>query len=277
VSPNPKGTSLDKLNLHFVYRLGATLGPLAGLTPESTTGDIIWACLDARSRLAEMFNTLPALHLCRAKAKELDAAVSELMELFDRGQVPEFSVVPGPAKVGEFEYSLISQKAAELQIILAEELQGLPAYHPQQIGIYDTPSLIERAEQILPDSTRAKLEKSVVSEIREAGKCLAFGLSTASAFHMMRATEAVMHQYYVRVCTPSSDATLTSWGAYIAELRKRLRPDKTDDEVTAMLQQVKDDHRNLIMHPEVVLSAEDAFALFDLAKAVISVIAARLA
>ncbi len=204
------------------------------------------------------------------------ATKSSYRELFDRGQVPDFGNVPGPAKLGEFEYSLISQKASELQIILAEELQGLPAYHPQQTGIYDTPRLIERAEHILPDSIRAKLETSVASEVREGGKCLAFGLCTASAFHMMRAVEVVMHQYYVCVCTPSSSARLASWGAYIAELRRKLPQAKTDDEVTAMLQQVKDDHRNLIMHPEVVLSADEAFALFDLAKAVISVIAARL-
>ena len=193
--------------------------------------------------------------------------------MFSAGQVPDWTSPPEPQ---EWQFYLAARKAGELQIILAEELQGLPAYHPAQTGIYDTPSLIERGEEALSSSCRKRVNANALQEIREGAKCLAFGLYTASGFHMMRGVEAVLHQYYLNACNPTSSTTLPNWGAYILALRQALPTGTQDDEVTALLQQVKDDHRNLIMHPEIVLSLDDAFGLFDIAKSVISVMAERL-
>ena len=47
-------------------------------------------------------------------------------------------------------------------------------------------------------------------------------------------------------------------------------------EVVGLLQQLKDRHRNLIMHPEVVLTDDEAFRDFELGKASIMAMADRL-
>lgn len=111
-------------------------------------------------------------------------------------------------------------------------------------------------------------------EVRQSGMCLAFDCATASAFHMMRATESVMHDYYIVCCKPTSKQKLGNWGAYIKELAKL--QDTEVQEVVALLQQIKDRHRNLIMHPEITLTPDEAFTLFEIGQSAIIAMANRL-
>jgi hypothetical protein len=46
--------------------------------------------------------------------------------------------------------------------------------------------------------------------------------------------------------------------------------------VVSILHEIKDQYRNLIMHPEVFLSPEEAFTLFAVAQAAIMAMAERL-
>ena len=83
-----------------------------------------------------------------------------------------------------------------------------------------------------------------------------------------------MHEYHTSVCKPKPAKRLENWGAYIAELKKPQKPEV--EEVVAMLQQIKDRHRNLIMHPEIVLSLDEAFTLFEIAQGAIIAMADKL-
>ncbi len=91
---------------------------------------------------------------------------------------------------------------------------------------------------------------------------------------MMRALEETMHQYYLAMCKPASKKHLGNWGEYIAALRKAagldsgpatIKDAKAIDHVkltVPMLQQIKDQDRNLIMHPEIVLTSDESSSLF---------------
>jgi len=153
-------------------------------------------------------------------------------------------------------------------------LSVLEVYHTTQKGAYTTKDLIEQAEKVLPESVLTKVDDKVLEDIRCSAKCLAFDNPTASGFHILRATETVLHRYYLAVCNPKSAESLTSWGAYIAELHKSTEPDVK--RMVSVLQQMKDLDRNLITHPEVFLSQDDAFVLFEAAKYAIMQMANRL-
>jgi hypothetical protein len=250
--------------------MGAELGPLASLPVNATKGQIIVAALNFRPRLVELFSTLPALHVCYTKATELDEAIGTLTQMVQAQAIPDWTVEPAPH---EFAFRTTVVKAGELQIILADELAGLPAYHPSKLGIYDTADLIERAEQVLPESVMRKMNARATSDVRESGRCLGFGLYTACGVHMMRAVEAILHAYYVEACKPEPiRERLESWNEYIKALRDK---DSDAKEVAALIQQMKD-HRNSIMHPEWTLDRDEAQGLFETGKTAIMAMAKRL-
>ena len=151
----------------------------------------------------------------------------------------------------------------------------LSTYHATQKGIYLTSDLIDKAELSLSPDVLLKIDERTKGEIRESGKCLAFDNFTASGFHIIRATESVLHKYYLAMCNPTPvPDRLESWGAYISELHKLKWPEV--DEIVTLLQQIKDHHRNLIMHPEIVLNFNEAYTLFQTSETAMMAMASKL-
>ena len=204
---------------------------------------------------------------------ELLAAIDGVNQWFAGATKEQYGEKIEPPDVA---FRQVIAKAKQFETVLSAELETLATYHATQKGIYSTSDLIERAENVFPSSVTRKLGAAVVEEIRQSGRCLAFDNATACGFHIMRATEAVLHGYYLAVCKPKPrpKARLENWGAYIAELRKS--KDQDVQEVVALLQQIKDQHRNLIMHPEVALSPDQAFTLFEIAQGAIIAMATKL-
>ena len=256
---------MEKINLQFIYELGLKLNPLAKMTYDQSRRTEIWiGAADVLSSVNLLFKKFPTLPACRTKASEFENAK-------DEGRNWLLEREPADWKKADHEadntFEKILKIAKEFEIVLSAELQTLATYHITQKGIYSTSDLIERAEGILPQQVLGKIGQMAVGEVRESGKCLALDCATASAFHMMRAAEEVMYRYYVSVCEPKPAKKLENWGAYISELSESKQPEVK--EVVAMLQQIKDRHRNLIMHPEVVLTIDEAFTLFEIAQGAI--------
>lgn len=166
------------------------------------------------------------------------------------------------------------QKAKDFRVVLSAELLTLDVYQVAQKGAYSIDRLVKNAEEALPPESRSKLTAAMISEIREAGRCLVYDIATACGFHMMRATELMIHEYYLAVLKPAKKDKLRDWGSYIAKLRSssNLHAKK----VAELLQHLKDQHRNLIMHPDVVLSDDEAATLFELGKTSIIVMSEKL-
>ena len=272
-SLNLSGTTMEKLNLNFFYQLGSHLNPIVRPRPSKSdkpdrVGTIIHI-FGLKPLINELFTMFP-LNVCKNDATELLQAIDKCIDLFTK----EDDINKLDSEI-DFEFAHLANKAKEFEVVLSAELQTLATFHTEQKGIYSTPDLIEYAEKTLPPSVLAKIDDKTIDEIRYSGRCLAFDTPTASGFHILRATEAVLHRYYVVVCKPKSKTkTLNSWAAYITELKKSTNPDV--QKVVAMLQQIKDLDRNLIMHPEVVLSPDEAFTLFETAKSVMMAMAMKL-
>jgi hypothetical protein len=256
---------MEKINLPSIYRLGAQLNPLTKVTYDAHKRiEVLVGVLEVLLSMEFLFKKFPSLAACRAKVSELESAKDEARNWL---REVDASKVYEPDEGVDHKFERLITMAKEFEIVLSAELQTLAAYHITQKGIYSTTDLVERAEGILPQHVLGRIGQMAVGEVRESGKCLALDCATASAFHMMRATEEVMYRYYVSVCKPKPARKLENWGAYIAELSKSSQPEVK--EVVAMLQQIKDRHRNLIMHPEIVLTIDEAFTLFEIAQGAI--------
>lgn len=260
---------VDKLNLPFYYHLGALLHPLTLASVPTTPKVQLWIATFNLAPLIEGALLTHGVAISQAAGRELIDAVNQTSGWSfgeNANSYTDLEAVQGR--------NLIS-RALQFETILSAELVQVSAYIVSRKAIYSTSDLIERAEDMFPTSIRERLPGEVINEIREGGRCLAFNNSTASGFHAMRATEVVIHAYYLAVCKPSNKKRLDNWGEYIAQLRAT--NDKTCLEVIALLQQLKDDHRNLIMHPEVVLTLDDALTLFDIARTAIEAMTPRIA
>jgi len=281
---------MDRINLRLFYQLGARLNPLAQLDPDrATKTDVYIAGLQIRAYILTLFGSYPTLHVCRAASQELVKAMTVVDEWFRTASSEQM----GPTiQITDFQFRAVINKAKEFETVLSAELDVLATYHVTSKGAYSTAELIERADLILSESVREKVPQEALEEIKQAGRCLALDSPTASGFHMMRALEAVLHQYYLAVCKPKKQDKLENWGAYLLALRKVAGEGEEDEEsdapegnakegdsqvkrVITFLYQVKD-IRNNIMHPELVLSPDGAFGLLDVAKAAIIVMADRL-
>lgn len=272
---------MERINLPLFYQLGSQLHPLVEFTAEPTNRrGILQVSIRLRASLHRLLASFPALTVCRASGMALIDAIDATTKWLETATAETWQE---PDKSVDFKFQQVIDTAKEFEVILSAELQTLATYHPEQKGIYSTPQLIEEAENILPSAVLEKMGSNVVEEIQQSGRCLAFDNSTASGFHILRATEAVLHQYYISVCKPKSKTKLDNWGAYIGALHKlsgntTVKQDVRDDvsKVIALLQQIKDQDRNLIMHPEIVLTPDEAFTLFEIGKGAIIAMADKL-
>jgi hypothetical protein len=169
--------------------------------------------------------------------------------------------------ISSYNLNSISQRAKEFETVLANELPGLATYVVSAKGIYSTDDLVSHAEMHVPEKYRPILSPKASDDIRQAGKCLAFEVATASAFHMWRAVESVMDSYYKALTTktfPEAGVTRT-WAEYI----KALRSANAEKKITSFLDHIREEYRNPISHPDESLELDEAFGLFGAALSVI--------
>ena len=105
-------------------------------------------------------------------------------------------------------------------------------------------------------------------DIREAGKCLAFDLATASGFHIARAVEGVLVEYLKLLC-PTIYADLKDSQRNLGYYIKIAKENNGEPKVCSSLDQFRDLHRNPLIHPEAVLTVDEAVTLLGIAQSTI--------
>jgi hypothetical protein len=106
-----------------------------------------------------------------------------------------------------------------------------------------------------------------IALIKEAGKCLAFSLASAAAFHLFGALESVLKEYYDRLSGGKPRPNNASMGAYINALEGM---PGVDQKLIAALRQVKDLHRNPAIHFDTVLTMGEALTVNGMIHSAIS-------
>lgn len=268
-----EGTAMEKLNLNLFYQLGSCLNHIAKMNIDDV-GKVYNFSLyvdKVKISIELLRDAFPDLIFCKDDANELLSSINDLYQWLENTRRDRYANWGGEMDNKGKQIIINAQK---FEPVLLAEIQKLEAFHITRKMGYGALALISHFEETFSDTTRCKLDEDVIEEIRQGGRCLAFDCYTAFGFHIMRATEAVVHQYYIVVCKPASQKPLDNWGAYISALRKI--EDDDVKKVIALLQQIKDIDRNPIMHPEWVLTQDESTEVFDSAKAAIAAMAKRL-
>jgi hypothetical protein len=122
-------------------------------------------------------------------------------------------------------------------------------------------------------SFRPELGEEAKKDFNQAGRCLAFDLPTAAAFHLTRSIETVLRRYHALACSTSTNAGKRP---DMATCLNQLRASGEDPKLLDILDHFRDLHRNTTMHPEVFLENPEALRLFDVAKSGLNAMADRI-
>lgn len=249
--------SMLRVDCFQFFKLGQRIHPLTAMKDEDLVSFAWFEIYQTKQVLNEFFQTFP-LRISRDPAKKLYEALNrivpeDLVEL-DLGSAEE-----GWKKIG-FRGFAVRQSATDLETILAAELNNFDTYFVSQKGSFSTPDLIEHAEIMLPEGIRRHLSPNAIEDFRQSGRCLAFNLGTAAAFHIARATEDVIRSYYAIVVGKLPTVKMRSWGTYYANLK---RCPKASGKVLGWLDHIKDEYRNPVLHPEEIVIPDAALVYIN--------------
>jgi hypothetical protein len=128
-------------------------------------------------------------------------------------------------------------------VLLADIDHSNIYFVPQRLA-YDTNTLLEEASRLF-GRNRTRADELAGPDIAECGRCFAFGLWSATAFHILRACELVIADY-CEACQLKIDRNKYSWADYINALGTvRELPRK----IKGRLDRLREYDRNKIMHP----------------------------
>lgn len=255
---------MQQLNVHDYYDLGKKIADLeskinaAGfntLAKSSIAWPLYLLRWSFKSLLKEPCALLPASQRSAKKIiKQLDNLVpDDVQEIFAFEKSDIFQ---------HYELSGLAATFKDFETVLKNDMPEMSTFAVAQIGILRTDDLINSAYRQINETLQSELEKKAKDDIIEAGKCLAFRVSTASAFHACRAIETGIDQYYAALTgkpyAVSANGGNNNWGAKIIALEK----EKADSKVTEFLTHIRKQYRNPVAHPEVVVDEHEAVDLF---------------
>jgi hypothetical protein len=121
--------------------------------------------------------------------KAIDALVPQDVEqLFAEAEKDE--------QIEAYHLGSIKNAISNFETVLKNDLPEMSTFAVAKMGLFRTEDLISRSYLGIDLELRAYLPDLAMQDIAEAGKCLAFRVPTASAFHLSRAIETCMNQYY---------------------------------------------------------------------------------
>ncbi len=175
------------------------------------------------------------------------------------------SNVFGPI-IQEADANVTKAKWLSVKSILTAEIGVLPIYIVSPKGAYDTETLINNGQNLFPRSLNTIIP-STKDDAVMVGKALIYEMPTACAFHNFRILEAVSRKYIRKFVTDKDLKNIRTLGQIARELVDKEYGEKT---IACALRDIVSLHRNPIIHPDDVITLEQAVSLVGMSHAVIS-------
>jgi hypothetical protein len=235
---------MQKIDLYAIYMLGVTLKSERASLKESLTGEQnIRSLARIKSMLESFLEGTEEVNLTYTRQE-----AEKMVTLLD-------AEIHDPKSVA----SRIEGHIRSFRYLFKGESQNLNVFAVSQKGTHSILDLLGRADENLSSDVRSRLSPEAASDIIQAGRCLALECHTAVGFHILRAVETLIRAYHAKLTGSTVAPKNRNWGIYI----KKLRSGNADPKVTGYLEHIKDHYRNPIVHPEVVLTSDEAFSLFN--------------
>jgi len=262
---------MQRVNEYRFYELGQQIKAVQDISWNDQLATYWYPLWTARNALSELKQDAVAFRISIAVVDRLIHAITNIIPWDVQKIIEKTKDNPDGTKpvVGHWANEL-TEAVKHFEPVLAAECLALDTYVISQKRGYSTPDLVERSDVMVSEETRVALPDSVVEDIRAAGRCLAFDVPTASGFHILRAVEAMMAQYYTHLTGKKVKKQNRNWGLYLLKLKGVAHHNA---KIWGALEHVKENYRNPITHPEDTLSESEALMLFALSLSVIELMA----
>jgi hypothetical protein len=250
-----------RINGWPLYRLAYTLSKLADvmLQNDATHAQMIRAMVDTKPDLEfsvsdasflpiqSKMHATPILQKISAHLEDSDTALTTVQKSEIAVAITHFNVICA-ADLGAFDLYWITPKLA-----------------------YSTVTLLTDARAVFPVAIRPALGERITYEVQQAANCLEYEAFSAVGFHVLRAVELVILDYFTIPGWSRGDAN--NWVGYC----KVLRSHSVHRKIVAMVERLATLHRNELMHAEAVLSPAEAIVIFSLMQEILPVMIADIA
>lgn len=236
-----------KIDGFYLYSLGFSIHAIADLKPDAPFSECWLPLYVAHDAVNGFLNqSVYQLKVSQPAGKKLYGILNDLVSNPTRKNNLTF-----------YEQYQIQSALSEFEHVLAAEFGMLNMWLVRKKRGYDANDLIQNGWVLFPPELPGKVPECL-PDVIAATQCIAFTLATAAGFHLHRANEAVLHRYYDAVTNGASRPSGRNIGDYLTALEKHSGRSK----VTSSLKDLKDLHRNPLIHPEESMdSIDDAVAL----------------
>jgi len=247
---------VQRIHGFYLYTTGHEIHPVGSIGEGTPYADALRTMFFAQAALnAFIDQSIFRLQTSREAAGSLLVILDRLTSNFQREE---------PITV--YEAYELSEGLKAFETILNAEFAMMNVYLVLKKRGYDTTDLVHNGYVLFPPDLPLKVPDAV-SDINAGTKCIAFELPTAAGFHLHRANETVLRAYFDAVSRGALAPAVPTMGAYIKELERLKLGTPT---VRSALKDLKDLHRNPLIHPDQSLdSVDDAIALLGSIHAVV--------
>lgn len=265
---------MQRVNEFVFYELALKVHKLTEI-PNEVKYSLVWNdWAVARDGLDEIYRQRP-LNFSTPVATKLYQKISEVIPTKFEDMIAKLPAEgQDEPNIAQWTVYEIREAAKEFETVLRNECHVMDTYFISKKGVYSTLDLIEHAHYQIPEPTRSRLPNVTKLDFDQAGKCIALDVPTAAAFHLLRGTEAVVREYYLRIVPGPKQASpkMRNWGTYIRLLKNH----NGKETITSLLMHMKDVYRNPVFHPEETYTDERVLVLFGVCISAVVLIESEL-
>jgi hypothetical protein len=248
-----------ELDIYFYVWLGTVVIPIVNIQATWPIQTVVSALTAARTALVSFGD---GTDRARAFPRSAPLAMS-LCAVIDQVTAPvqygAFYANPAPPRLSQENAEIIQTLCRRLLEALQQESQHTYVLMVEDQRVLSAYILVEQIERAITPNTWRYLSTLARREVEECGKCLCFDRFTACGFHILRGVESVIKEYLVAAGRTLANQD-RNWGAYV----RLLREINAASEVASIVDNLRQDDRNTLMHPEKFLDVDQAIGLFFL-------------
>ncbi len=258
---------MQRTDGQYLYTLGHSIHAMAAIKNGATYGSVLGVMWTAQTSLEQFLNaSIYQIRYCLPNGHTLLLWVKHITnKAFASSDLAN-------DQIEDVDLAALKNALSTFEINLASEFAQMDSYLVAKKGGYDTRDLIDNGGALFQPTLAVKIP-GAIRDIKQATRCIAFELPTAAGFHLHRANESVLHAYFdaVRGTVDHPKDGNRNMGNYISLMETK---GLGDERVRAALKDIKNLHRNPLIHPDHDLETVDE--AIDLLGAIRAAIGAML-